>query len=116
MAGSGYGVGIGRFVNGATAENPQFACAWPARFEDSVQAAGDMDVDGALHVQGDIQGVYMRYSPVEADTGMRWYNGEAIYCRVCTGTSLTNNGGTDVGTITGINALVAVQGLSLIHI
>ena len=56
---------------------------------------------------------YMTYSTQETDTGMRWYNGKAIYCRVFTGTSLTNNGGTDVGTITGINALVAVQGYAL---
>lgn len=56
---------------------------------------------------------YMTYSTQETDTGMRWYNGKAIYCRVFTGTSLTNNGGTNVGTITGINALVAVQGYAL---
>ena len=96
VAGSGYGVGIGRFVNGATAENPQFACAWPARFEDNVRLEGNVgfggdapgaseDVGYRFHRPVDFSAGarrYMTYSASETDTGNVWLDGKKIYARI----------------------------------
>lgn len=44
LAGSGFGVGFGRFVDEATQSNPLMACAWPARFEEDVRVDGTLDL------------------------------------------------------------------------
>ena len=72
----------------------------------------EYDFYGKIHAREGMDG-YMTYTQAESDTGMRWIDGKAIYCRVFTGTSLISAGGTTVGTIADMDALVAVQGYAL---
>lgn len=112
---SGHGLGVGRFVNGTTEEAPLFACAWPAKLEGGAEVAGALAVSGGLSVggeltaQGGVRG-YMTYTQAESDTGMRWYDGKAVYVRVFSGTQLADGGETVVGTIAGVGEVVRFDG------
>ena len=90
LAGSGYGVAVGRYSAG-TQDAPLFECDYPARFYAGIEG-------------------YMAYATTEKDTGMRWIDGKAIYCRVFTGTTLTDGGMTLVGNISGMDALIRGDG------
>ena len=48
LSGSDYGVGVGAFVTDASAENPLFRCAYPAKLQAGLEVAGDARVQGAL--------------------------------------------------------------------
>ena len=72
----------------------------------------EYDFYGKIHAREGMDG-YMTYTQAESDTGMRWIDGKAIYCRVFTGTSLISAGSTTVGAIADMDALVAVQGYAL---
>lgn len=72
----------------------------------------EYDFYGKIHAREGMDG-YMTYTQAESDTGMRWIDGKAIYCRVFTGTSMISAGSTTVGTIADMDALVAVQGYAL---
>ena len=67
------------------------------------------DFYGPIHARDGVSG-FMRYTQTENDTGMRWYDGKPIYCRVFTGSTLTNSAGTTIGTISGVDALVRIDG------
>lgn len=67
------------------------------------------DFYGPINAREGVSG-FMRYTQAENDTGMRWYDGKPIYCRVFTGSTLTNSAGTTVGTISGVDALVRIDG------
>ena len=66
LAGSGFGVGFGRFVDEATQSNPLMACAWPAQFEEDVR------VDGTLEFGADsaTNGLYTQISGMGTQTSM----------------------------------------------
>ena len=67
------------------------------------------DFYGPINARDGVSG-FMRYTQTENDTGMRWYDGKPIYCRVFTGSTLTNSAGTTIGTISGVDALVRIDG------
>ena len=67
------------------------------------------DFYGPINAREGVSG-FMRYTQAENDTGMRWYDGKPIYCRVFTGSTLTNSAGTTIGTISGVDALVRIDG------
>ena len=67
------------------------------------------DFYGPINAREGVSG-FMRYTQTENDTGMRWYDGKPIYCRVFTGSTLTNSAGTTIGTISGVDALVRIDG------
>ena len=67
------------------------------------------DFYGPINARDGVSG-FMRYTQAENDTGMRWYDGKPIYCRVFTGSTLTNSAGTTIGTISGVDALVRIDG------
>ena len=67
------------------------------------------DFYGPINAREGVSG-FIRYTQAENDTGMRWYDGKPIYCRVFTGSTLTNSAGTTIGTISGVDALVRIDG------
>ena len=67
------------------------------------------DFYGPVHLRAGATGQFA-YTEEETDTGMRWYDGKPIYCRVFAGTALTVGGNTAVGSIPGMAALVRIDG------
>ena len=60
LAGSGFGVGFGRFVDEATESNPMLACAWPAQFEEDVHVDGTL----ALGENASTHGLYEQLAEI----------------------------------------------------
>lgn len=61
LAGSGFGVGFGRFVDEATQSNPLMACAWPAQFEEDVRVDGTLEFGS----ESDTSGLYAQSVTME---------------------------------------------------
>ena len=82
-------------------------------FGGEAQASTDgphYDFHGPVHLRAGATGQFA-YTEEETDTGMRWYDGKPIYCRVFAGT-FTNGGvaGMVIGSIPDIETLVRVDG------
>ena len=82
-------------------------------FGGEAQASTDgphYDFYGPVHLRAGVTGQFA-YTEEETDTGMRWYDGKPIYCRVFAGT-FTNGGvaGMVIGSIPDIETLVRVDG------
>lgn len=78
LAGSGFGVGFGRFVDEATESNPLMACAWPAQFEGNMRVSGTLEANGSVRF-GDgssTSGLYAQTSDMEVPTSIAVPTGE----------------------------------------
>lgn len=89
IAGSGYGVGVGMFSDGTSAD-PKFEVAWPAHLN------GGADIPGLnSYSMDEMASVYLSKGVA---TGGLWYNGGEIWRSVFTGQT-SSQGEISVGTL-----------------